>query len=196
MNYERTNRVIVAIVAVWVSFGLLACAPTARYRVLNFFFDGVPKPGSEGVVGGAQAVQVEISPFRQALIEAARNAPPIKIPEAPKIVSVHKPVAEKRCTECHDTSRGLEAMARDATLCDKCHKEQRLKEGWSHGPLNLGTCVPCHQPHESPYPHLLERPVPELCFYCHSEEGFTEKEYHDVPNWTECSACHDPHRMY
>ena len=93
-------------------------------------------------------------------------------------------------------SSGFAPGAKDAALCDRCHKEQRIREGWDHGPINLGTCVPCHRPHESEYPYLLEKPMPDLCLDCHGTEMEKYQFYHAVPDVSNCSTCHDPHRMY
>jgi predicted CXXCH cytochrome family protein len=90
----------------------------------------------------------------------------------------------------------MQALTQDATMCDQCHREQRLREGWNHGPVNLGTCIPCHVAHESQYPHLLERPVPDVCLVCHETEMERKTEYHAVENVNQCTACHNPHRMY
>jgi predicted CXXCH cytochrome family protein len=90
----------------------------------------------------------------------------------------------------------MEPLAIDARLCDRCHGEQRQREGWNHGPINLGTCIPCHRAHESPYPHLLDRPVPQLCLHCHVDALEIMPQYHQVADLEDCTQCHDPHRMY
>lgn len=168
----------------------MACAPTTRYRVLSFFFDGVPPPpGME--IAEPMGPGESISPFRAAL----QAMPRAELPDVAQIVSVHAPYAERQCSECHGSVMTLDAIPRDAALCDRCHLEQRVEEGWNHGPINLGTCVPCHRPHNSIYPHLLEQPVPALCLWCHADEMQRPTEYHDVPNVDACLECHDPHKM-
>jgi predicted CXXCH cytochrome family protein len=116
-------------------------------------------------------------------------------PGPPPIVSTHKPVADHQCRMCHQSNRGYyEPIGVDEQLCDRCHKDLRLSQGWNHGPINLGTCLPCHRAHESPYPHLMDRPLPELCLLCHAEDVDRTPKYHQVPNLNQCTACHDPHR--
>lgn len=173
---------------------IIACASTTRYEVLNFFFDGVPSP--EITTQTKTVGYPRVSPFRVSLDYIAMARTPQPTPAAAPIVSVHKPVAEKKCLECHDPNAGLQPFARDAKLCDRCHKEQRQREGWAHGPINLGTCVPCHRSHESPYPYLLEEPVPQLCMICHIEDYNPAANYHDVFYIDNCTVCHDPHLMY
>jgi predicted CXXCH cytochrome family protein len=173
---------------------VIACASTSRYEVLNFFFDGVPSP--EMTTQTETVKPVTVSAFREALDYIARTRTPQPASMAPPIVSVHKPVAEKKCLECHDPNKGFQPIARDAKLCDRCHGEQRQREGWAHGPINLGSCVPCHRSHESQYPFLLEKPVPELCRICHIEDFKPKAAYHDVFYVNDCTVCHDPHLMY
>lgn len=165
---------------------LSACSPTFKTRVLTFFFDGVP--GTEPVQTVEALNPDEVSSFPRPKVTPRPTPPPI--------VSVHEPVRERKCRECHVVAGQMQILSKDASMCDKCHYEQRVKEGWNHGPINLGTCIPCHVPHESIYPHLLEKPVPEVCLVCHEKVLSTKKEYHDTPNLNDCIACHDPHRMY
>ncbi|MCB2153754.1 cytochrome c3 family protein [bacterium] len=176
---------------------LVACAPTTRYRVLSFFFDGVPVP--EGVENGRpgdmEYASTSLTPFEVSMRAMREQRGPIESPQ-PVFLSIHQPVAENKCIQCHDPRQSFEEMPRDASLCDRCHEDQRREEGWDHGPINIGTCVPCHNPHQSQYEHLLQEPIPDLCLYCHRADLADDEEYHDVPNLDDCTACHDPHRMY
>ncbi|MCL5270033.1 MAG: hypothetical protein M1457_05670 [bacterium] len=170
---------------------LLACAPAARHDLLTFFFDGVPSgkevPSTAAI--GPTSARIQRPPMAVAY--------PIRlVPTPPPIVSVHKPFAERQCTECHQISRGMEPLANDERLCDKCHGEQRRRQGWNHGPINLGTCIPCHRAHDSAYPHLLDRPIPQLCLFCHVGALENMPAYHQVAELNDCTKCHDPHRMY
>jgi predicted CXXCH cytochrome family protein len=172
---------------------LTSCAPVARYRVLTFFFDGVPAPpGVEPAEKIAPPMEEALS-FRDRYPRARLvSAKPTPSPT----LSIHEPVREHRCGECHVSAGRMNMLTVDARMCDKCHYEQRVREGWDHGPINLGACIPCHRAHDSPYEHLLERPVPELCMTCHQEDMNRGEEYHLVPNVDRCIECHDPHQMY
>jgi predicted CXXCH cytochrome family protein len=174
----------------------MACSPSTRYQVLTFLFDGVPPPPGVEPHPDDEPQEPErvISTFARSLrgIEGAaeRAAPP------PLILSVHQPYLDRKCSECHDMSTGTFDIAHDATLCDRCHADQRKEQDWDHGPINLGTCVPCHVPHQSTHKRLLYKAVPDLCYTCHVDVESGVAEYHDVPNLSDCVACHDPHRMY
>lgn len=163
---------------------LLACSPATRFKVLHFFFDGVPdgKPKKH-------APQRPPSPYHPL------RAPRKPAPAALSIVSTHKPVAERQCRQCHESGGSFVPIVVDEKLCDKCHRVTREREGWNHGPINLETCLPCHRAHESPYPHLLDLPLPELCLTCHKDDLQSKRKYHQVPNISQCMACHDPHRV-
>jgi predicted CXXCH cytochrome family protein len=169
---------------------LVSCSETSRYRVLSFIFDGVPAPeGMEVKEEGSR--ESEQTAFQQAVEELGveKNPPP------PQIQSIHEPYLGRNCRVCHDSPLNLDVIPRNAELCDRCHLQQRIVEGWDHGPINLGSCVPCHVPHSSIYPNLLSKPVPDVCLFCHQEEE-EHPEYHAVPNYSSCTECHDPHRMY
>ncbi|MDK2970501.1 MAG: hypothetical protein PWP23_256 [Candidatus Sumerlaeota bacterium] len=175
-----------------------SCSPVSRYEVLSAVFDGVPPPaGVEAAAVRAPLARTEApSKYLQDLRTLREQRPPAK--PALVIRSVHQPVAERKCRACHDPAAGIENIAKDATLCDQCHEQQRREEGWDHGPINLGTCIPCHVAHRSQHEHLLAEALPGLCLHCHEDtaEEAAGMEYHSVPNFEDCSACHDPHRMY
>lgn len=185
----------IAAAAALLALLLVSCTRIGRYEVLSFFFDGVPTPpgvqapAPRPVAGRAGASSVFVEAI-QTLREQA--------PKKPKMIflSVHKPVAERKCQECHDEPSLGTQVAHDATLCDRCHQEQRREQGWDHGPINLGTCIPCHVPHRSTNEHLLSKPVPELCLNCHTTTMEGDSEYHVAANFNACTECHDPHRMY
>ena len=177
-NLRRVGSIAAALTAVLC---VLACTAQSRYKTLSFFFDGVPPP-REG------------SP-------AAASAPSARRLAAPTRHLVHRSLEEKQCRMCHDTTRGLEPV-REVGMesCDRCHGEKRRAEGWDHGPVNLGQCLPCHTSgHDSGNPHLLSQPVQDLCFYCHDPEISQENPYHEVGAWLmgagECFVCHKPHRV-
>lgn len=188
-------RVALAFLALGACLAAFSCSPAEKYRVLSFLFDGVPAPaGVEPRPTRERARQSgETSAFVEGL-QQLREQPRKK--KEPVLLSVHKPVADGKCQECHDYEGDLGAVPVDARLCDMCHLEQRRREGWDHGPINLGTCIPCHVPHRSRHEHLLSKQMTELCLDCHVDTSPDDGEYHDVSNFADCTTCHDPHRMY
>lgn len=197
MTRRWLHRASMAGLAAFVA-AMIACNANTRFEVLQFFFDGVDPP--EGYVlpdKPADADQATTSPLRQTM--AAGRAPLTPRPTPLPIISTHPAVEEgKNCRTCHDPSRGLAAVDKETRICDRCHEAERKQNNWNHGPINLGNCLPCHRAHGSPYPHLLDQPIPELCLHCHTESEPGAQTEHDFKNLTpelrDCLKCHDPHR--
>jgi predicted CXXCH cytochrome family protein len=82
-----------------------------------------------------------------------------------------------------------------ARLCFKCHKDDKTTEREVHGPIALGECTACHDPHQGERKFRLVRQGPQLCYKCHVEKeaAFSPKRFGHVPTRLDCSNCHDPH---
>jgi predicted CXXCH cytochrome family protein len=150
---------------------LWACTVTEKnYKVLSFFFDGVPNPGepTRGPHGGT--IDIQQSPT----------------------YSAHKPWLEERCEECH--TRTLKMGSRDSDLCLKCHASKLTEHELMHGPVAAGACLWCHNPHNSAYAHLLKAPSREVCTQCHSQSMLSAERVpaHAQPDRA-CLDCHDGH---
>ena len=155
-----------------------------RYRVLSFFFDGVPVPAS--LAKDMLALTPEGTPAVPGRAEA----------EKPVVYYYHAPYANRSCFGCHDRQKGYDASMPGAELCAKCHETYfgLERNDWVHGPAFLGECRLCHQPHKSEHLGLLTAQEPNLCFACHTESFFSEDELHaQMPEDVKCSTCHDPH---
>ena len=189
---QRVRRVLrvattLALTAL-VSSCFLGCSPDTRYKVLSFFFDGVPKPGEEGTqrVGGPSGA--EVTPGRE-------GGPPPAPAGPPPPVSEHAPWRNRECFACHEAESSLVAFAKGPALCSKCHGEYVHPNpmDWVHGPVALGQCQLCHQPHKSDYPSLLTAPELDLCRRCHAEPDLLDWPFHKAAAGKSCSTCHDPH---
>lgn len=114
---------------------------------------------------------------------------------------VHAPM-EGGCLDCHDPHqsqrrfmlKGKEGAV--STLCYTCHEDSIFTKEHRHGPVGVGDCIACHNPHATDYENLLLAPVAkgEVCFTCHQDrkEDFNKKQVH-APVAEDCSLCHDPH---
>lgn len=166
-----------------IGVGLVGCSdPVTKYRVLSFFFDGVPlPPGMEGAStqpGGPGA--------RTRGTQASR---PKDLP-----IFTHQPYKDRLCAECHSGQRGYQvAVPKD--VCQKCHSSYfKLQPGdWIHGPVLVGGCGMCHAPHTANYDGLLTKSQSQLCFWCHSASRVLSAPYHVEAEKRRCSDCHDPH---
>lgn len=99
------------------------------------------------------------------------------------------------CFGCHDRREGLldPRIASAPELCNRCHDAFGAQR-YLHGPLAVGDCVTCHDPHGgTDGAHLRER-AGVLCRSCH---GANEIAGHSsgirAVEEGLCTECHDPH---
>lgn len=150
------------------------CVTEKNYKVLSFFFDGVPDP----------------------------NAPPVALDEftadgqrvVRAVAFIHKPYAEGKCDACHTNATGSfdDYDKVDDATCLKCHQD--VPDEWPrmHGPVALGQCGLCHQPHESSVPALLKDDPQKVCGTCHLTELLPAEPPDHFTN-RNCLDCHLGH---
>ena len=148
------------------------CAPDSRYRVLSFFFDGVPPPEGTGT--------------------SAATSEPGEAALPPKaVISRHAPYAKKQCVACHSPMTNT-LIAPVPGLCLGCHKMGLEQKRYVHAPSPAGFCTVCHNPHLSRHPFLLLAEPRQMCFYCHNPEDVARNRAH-VDDQAPCTQCHNPH---
>ncbi len=93
------------------------------------------------------------------------------------------------CAACHSGGEKncYETSGMESNGCYKCHNRVD-KDEWVHGPVGIGQCSPCHDPHGSKDAKFLLRKGDKLCTYCHEEDRV---EKHEASK--NCTSCHDPH---
>ena len=128
---------------------------------------------------------------------------------------VHGPAAVWSCLSCHDeNSKPIYVVEKpDSEVCFKCHLDEKklwLEKKYRHGPVTLGKCTICHNPHAERNAFNLYKRTWDLCVNCHfemgsgrhilgdsfSQKGHPTKERDDpVRRGREltCASCHDPH---
>ncbi len=160
---------------------LCSCDEVEHHRMLSFFFDGVPPlPGEANEPGFADTTAAQ----------AAGGSPTGGW-------HVHKPISN--CTDCHGSrrqrtsSRQVQLVAEVPKLCHGCHREYAALPGWVHGPVAVGECLLCHEPHKARNEFLLVKPVPELCFDCHESQAIRLIEGHARDSYARCHDCHEGH---
>lgn len=172
----------------WIGLGLMSaflllcsCDEVERHRALTFFFDGVPPLSGRRIAPGPPGTNV---------VEATAGS-------QTGGWHVHKPLGN--CTECHGSrqrqtsSRQVQLVASVPSLCYKCHQGYASLEGWVHGPVAVGECLLCHEPHKSRNEFLLVKPVPDLCFGCHESQSIRLIEGHARDSYGHCNNCHEGH---
>jgi predicted CXXCH cytochrome family protein len=155
---------------------LTGCSATGSYRVLSFFFDGVPPKNT--------TVKETSSTIKDTTVAAANANESAKKP-----TTIHPPYAENQCNVCHNN--GKFAMDQPA-LCYQCHADFATKYTFVHGPVAGGYCTDCHDPHNG-NAKLLTRSGQDLCLLCHVKEDILKNEAHGDIGTTACTDCHNPH---
>jgi predicted CXXCH cytochrome family protein len=150
----------------------IGCSVEKDYKVLSFFFDGVPDPTI--VRSNADAIR-----FAK---------------ETGGTVYTHAPFANNQCGECHKDLSGETARKVDPTLCFRCHESTANEYPKMHGAVSGGACVFCHSPHESTIKHLLRSRAPGICVQCHEAKSFGNPRapvHQDLAR--DCLECHYAH---
>jgi predicted CXXCH cytochrome family protein len=167
-----------------VFFGVLvvSCDEVEHYNTLTFFFDGVPPLGQEGL-------QEEL--INSNFQESTQTRPK-------QLWYVHEP--QKDCTLCHGKrkqQRGFSLQVRLTApvpkLCYGCHADYTVSAPFVHGPVAVGQCLFCHNPHKSKIEHLLKEPEPKLCYLCHDINTVELIPAHFTNQQFACTDCHNAH---
>jgi predicted CXXCH cytochrome family protein len=117
--------------------------------------------------------------------------------------TVHPPVANRMCNQCHldaASPGALTTRKSGADLCRSCHSEMvntTLAKNRVHWPAvdRIG-CLNCHNPHASPEPALLKAKTKDLCASCHAAtvaDLDRSAVKHPPAEEGQCAVCHDPH---
>lgn len=170
-NLVRRRQAFAVLIALSVAIAC-GCAPKteSQYKMLSFFFDGVPYPEEKKPETAAEIKKEEIV-MGAVYIE-------------------HGPYAAKRCDGCHVKGTNRLVLPK-SDLCFQCHTLDLRKKN-IHGPLASGGCTVCHLPHGSRYPFLLVAEPQEFCLYCHAKEDLARNEVHKGIE-AQCTMCHDAH---
>lgn len=96
------------------------------------------------------------------------------------------------CKICHVNVRrdGFKTSGMESNVCYRCHARVDGAE-WVHGPIGVGQCSVCHDPHGSKNAKFLTRTGHGLCTYCHDANRL--QNHIATVNSKDCTGCHDPH---
>jgi predicted CXXCH cytochrome family protein len=164
----------------------LSCGQVARNKILSFLFE-TASPLEED----PNANKPETDNTRQA--NQPGSGQPLKTGQKDSSYQ-HEPYDD--CEKCHidktacDNGQFVKAMP---DLCYSCHSDFSTKGGYMHGPVVVGACTFCHDPHKSEYVHLLKEQQPKLCFQCHLLPEIESIAEHEDPTGMNCTKCHNPH---
>jgi predicted CXXCH cytochrome family protein len=116
-----------------------------------------------------------------------------------KLYYSHGILKKKDCRVCHEDESTTSITLPDRVLCAKCHDDKKFDGKFLHGPVAVGSCTSCHDPHGQTNRFFLVSKGEKLCFNCHSEKQvvvhFMEKLAQvGVSAARGCLNCHDPHQ--
>ncbi len=161
---------------------LPGCDKYARYRTLNFFFDGVPHPDEQ------------LKKEEPVSVKTAKSEETKQVERPPQTPRYKHPPAEGKddCSFCHGPVSRIVIPPKD--MCLKCHEHLKANRPFIHGPAAVD-CTVCHNVHESRTKTLLGKVGNVLCFDCHGKAGVVDAEPHKELKEEEfvCLSCHDPH---
>lgn len=109
----------------------------------------------------------------------------------------HREDDKKPCVKCHKLDVPLQDKSATAlsNICAACHVELG-KRIFTHGPISVGGCLPCHDYQSFPNKYELRVQGAELCYTCHDRvrEQIAKASYiHGPVAAGYCVVCHDPH---
>jgi predicted CXXCH cytochrome family protein len=185
---HSARRLVPCILCVLCMLGMLCgCSDLTRHKVLTTIFDGVPSmpPADQYCAEYLQDYLVKERDEREGKGKVVVSA---------GASSIHQPYGEKRCDDCHDKTTESGFVVKTKTeLCFVCHTNF-IKGAYVHGPVAVGDCLACHDPHTSALPHLLKVAAADICAGCHREPR-QAVSLHDmtVSHGLVCVNCHNPH---
>ena len=163
-----------------IAFVIANCSLQKHYKTLSFFFDGVPKPGTDTL-----NIEDTIKPITTPdSVYLALNTP---------VTYVHEPYRVRQCEMCHSKNSIGSFTNNQPELCYQCHDNIGNNFSVLHGPVAAGLCTDCHNPHSSQNSKLLIQTSENLCFTCHDPEIVKQDNMHNISVETQCINCHNPH---
>jgi len=161
-------RSLTVVLVLSTAFVVGCTTAKSRYKVLSFFFDGVPNPDASSLV--------------------------VRQKSSGRQIYVHKPYAEKQCDTCHTNTQDIFSRAMvPPERCFSCHPNVLAAYPKMHGPVASMECLQCHSPHQSLEPHLLKVESPKLCLSCHLPETLSPATPEHLDLKVSCISCHSGH---
>lgn len=106
--------------------------------------------------------------------------------------SGHRTGNRAQCRECHLKRDEARPGGAATALCYGCHDRIDEKR-YVHGPLAVGDCLVCHDPHSGYGAAHLRQEQESLCGNCHAGQESLARTTCKASG-KECVDCHDPHQ--
>ncbi len=161
---------------------LVACDVKKNYNILSFFFDGVPNPVER--INTSKTIELDSTKIKRHNLVLKKTQPNFIF---------HKPFKQRKCSKCHNVSKGFSLTKTLPELCYSCHKNFVKKLVFVHGPVDSGYCSKCHHPHKSKNEYMLLKTGKALCLQCHNRSDVIKNKIHKDLESKGCISCHNPH---
>jgi predicted CXXCH cytochrome family protein len=142
----------------------------------------------QGAGGSSQSQSVVL--FRETRVggEISSDLPEYKF---------HREEEKRPCKNCHKLDVPLQDKSGmgQSDICAACHQGLSRKV-FTHGPITVGGCLPCHDYQSFPNKYELRTQGAELCFSCHDrvrDQVAKSAFIHGPVAAGYCVVCHDPH---
>lgn len=188
MAGQRTSIILFSLVICFIGF---SCAETTRYRVLRFFFDGVPNPAEVRAL--KEAAEKPPSAADTPPVEAEKKQTVANHQVSEPAIRPHPPYGDFRCGVCHSGNGMSIGQTPQEGLCRQCHGDIPGDARYAHGPVAVSDCLFCHHHHGGQFPKMLRTTVQETCFQCHDQDDLIEGDHHRDLDDQSCTKCHLPH---
>lgn len=119
---------------------------------------------------------------------------------------IHRKKDRELCRDCHQPIRPdrhrFQPTSKSQDACVRCHKtfasEHPKRKAWTfvHGPVAVGDCLACHNPHGSNHRFLLSQPEGQSCLTCHRDISHPKPPHpglHKPVSQGKCLTCHAAH---
>ncbi len=189
----RQGRLLLCVCGLLVLSGCLRIDPLAKHKFLTSFFDGVPPLPPVEELCKDNIEDLFNKYYEQRIAAAERGDSEESADKKVDTGSKHKPWKEKNCQGCHNFQADNKLKLPKNEICYLCHKN--FIQGKNvHGPVAVGACLACHDPHSSGNPSLLRKSLATICFKCHVEKRLAAS-MHDkvISHGMLCVDCHNPH---
>ena len=178
------RRVLTLLIILILMILIASCDEAKRHKMLTYFFDGVPP------LKDPNAVDLVI------VSDTNSEYPVFGSGEVKRIKRAHGPGRD--CKLCHKKlvkSRWAtpQVVKGIPEICFDCHDTYTDPQYYVHGPVAVGQCGFCHDPHDSDYKALLKDSVPRLCYRCHDQSSIESIPSHDKDTISGCNLCHEAH---
>jgi len=181
---------------VLLSAGCFHMDPLKKHNLLTTVFDGVPDLPDLDELCQENVEELFNQYYEERITEASMNdweATKAGKGKSREHASRHRPWAEKNCRGCHNFKAKNKLKRPLNKICFLCHKNF-IQGTFVHGPVAVGACTACHNPHSTGNPSLLKRPLKTICFKCHKEKRLAAQMHAKIiANGMYCVDCHDPH---